>query len=82
MEQMRFLNDVNNDKYHMEKETLPDGRIKIMMTPKKTNCKGCSKAIEFAGANLFVWIDKDDYKREGRFCRTCKEELQQYGYFK
>ena len=49
--------------------------------PKHTKCYGCNKEIEFAGANLLVWTDKDNYKREARFCRTCKDELKKMGYF-
>ena len=78
---MKFLTDDFNDKYHLEKETLPDSRIKIILSPKHIKCYGCSKEIEFAGANLMVWTDKDNYKREARFCRKCKEELKEYGYF-
>ena len=78
---MKFLTDDFNDKYNLEKETLPDGRIKIILSPKHIKCYGCSKEIEFAGANLMVWTDKDNYKREARFCRKCKEELKEYGYF-
>ena len=75
-----MLNSELNDKYHLEKETLSDGRIKLMLTPKKTNCFGCNKEIEFAGANLMIWTDKDHYKREGRFCRTCHQEIKKMGY--
>ena len=78
---MKVSTDDLKEKYDLEKETLPDGRIKVMLTPKKINCFGCSKEIEFAGANFLVWTDKDNYKREARFCRTCKEELKEYGYF-
>ena len=75
-----MLNSELNDKYHLEKETLPDGRIKLMLTPKKTNCFGCKKEMEFAGANLMIWTDKDHYKREARFCRTCNQEIKEMGY--
>ena len=78
---MKFLTDDLNDKYHLEKETLPDGRIKIILSPKHIKCYGCSKEIEFAGANLMVWIDKDNYKREARFCRSCNQEIKNNGYF-
>ena len=78
---MKFLTDDLNDKYHLEKETLPDGRIKIILSPKHIKCYGCSKEIEFAGANLMVWIDKDNYKREARFCRSCNQEIKKNGYF-
>ena len=78
---MEFLTDALKEKYDLKSETLPDGRIKIMLSPKHINCKGCSKEIEFVGANLLVWTDKDNYKREARFCRTCKKELKEYGYF-
>ena len=78
---MQMLTDDLKEKYHLEKETLPDGRIKIILSPKHIKCYGCSKEIEFAGANLLVWTDDDNYKREARFCRTCKKELKEYGYF-
>ena len=77
-----MLTDDLKKKYDLEKETLPDGRIKVMLTPKHIKCYGCSKEVEFAGANLLVWIDDNNYKREARFCRKCKEELKEYGYFK
>ena len=78
---MQMLTDDLKKKYDLEKETLPDGRIKVMLTPKHIKCYGCSKEVEFAGANLLVWIDDNNYKREARFCRTCKKELKEYGYF-
>ena len=78
---MQLLTPDLKEKYNIKQDTLPDGRIKVMLTPKHINCHGCSKEIEFAGANLLVWTDKDNYKREARFCRTCKEELKEYGYF-
>ena len=78
---MQMLTDDLKEKYDLEKETLPDGRIKIILSPKHIKCYGCSKEIEFAGANLLVWTDDDNYKREARFCRKCKEELKEYGYF-
>jgi len=68
-------------KYNVEQDKLPDGRIKVMLTPKKINCYGCLKEIEFAGANFMVWTDKDHYKREARFCRTCHSEIKEMGYF-
>ena len=46
---MQLLTDDLKEKYDLEKETLPDGRIKIMLTPKHINCHGCSSTIEFAG---------------------------------
>ena len=67
-------------KYNVEKDELPDGRIKVMLTPKHTDCFGCSKEIEFAGANLMIWTDKDHYKREARFCRACHNEIKEMGY--
>lgn len=76
-----MLTDDLKKKYDLEKETLPDGRIKVMLTPKHIKCYGCSKEVEFVGANLLVWIDDNNYKREARFCRTCKKELKEYGYF-
>ena len=78
---MQFITDALKEKYNIKQDTLPDGRIKIILIPKKTNCFGCSKEMDFAGANLMVWTDKDNYKREARFCRTCKKELKEYGYF-
>ena len=78
---MQMLTDDLKKKYDLEKETLPDGRIKVMLTPKHIKCYGCSKEVEFVGANLLVWIDDNNYKREARFCRTCKKELKEYGYF-
>ena len=68
-------------KYNVEKDELPDGRIKVMLTPKHIDCFGCSKEIEYKGSNLIVWVDKDHYKREARFCRTCSSELNTMGYF-
>ena len=78
---MNFLTDDLKGKYHLEKETLPDGRIKVMLTPIHINCYGCSKEVEFAGANLLIWTDDNHYKREARFCWSCKVELKEYGYF-
>ena len=78
---MQFITDEVKEKYDLKKETLPDGRIKVILMPKHTKCYGCNKEIEFAGANLLVWTDKDNYKREARFCRTCKDELKTMGYF-
>ena len=79
--EMQFITDDIKDKYDLEKETLPDGRIKVMLTPKHVNCYGCEKEIEYKGSNLLVWVDDNHYKREARFCRTCKSELKEYGYF-
>ena len=78
---MQLLTDDLKEKYDLEKETLPDGRIKIILSPKHINCHGCSSTIDFDTANLLVWIDQDNYKREARFCRSCKFELKEMGYF-
>ena len=78
---MQLLTDDLKEKYNIKQDTLPDGRIQVMLTPKKTNCFGCSKEVDFAGANLIVWTDKDHYKREARFCRTCHGEIKGMGYF-
>ena len=78
---MQLLTDDLKEKYNIKQDTLPDGRIKVMLTPKKINCFGCSKEVDFAGANLIVWTDKDHYKREARFCRTCHGEIKGMGYF-
>jgi len=78
---MQLLTDDLKEKYTIKQDTLPDGRIKVMLTPKKMNSFGCSKEIEYAGANLIVWTDKDHYKREARFCRTCHSEIKEMGYF-
>ena len=78
---MKLLTDDLKEKYNIKQDTLPDGRIKVMLTPKHVNCYGCSKEMEFAGANLMVWTDKDHYKREARFCRTCHSEIKEMGYF-
>ena len=77
---MQLLTPELKEKYHLEKETLPDGRIKVMLIPKHIKCYGCSKEIEFAGANLLVWTDNDNYKREARFCRKCNNEIKEMGY--
>ena len=79
---MQFITDEVKKKYNLEKETLPDGRIKVMLMPKHIECYGCNKEIEFASANLLLWTDKDHYKREARFCRTCNQEIKEEGYFK
>ena len=78
---MQLLTDDLKEKYNIKQDTLPDGRIKIMLSPKHIKCHGCSSTIEFDGANLLVWVDQDHYKREARFCRSCKFELQEMGYF-
>tara|TARA_R100000700_G_C3135783_1_gene119308 strand:+ start:591 stop:836 length:246 start_codon:yes stop_codon:yes gene_type:complete len=79
---MQFITDKASDKFNIETETFADGTIKIMMKPKKTDCFGCNKQIDYKTSNLLVWTDKDLYKREARFCRSCKSELQEMGYFK
>ena len=78
---MQLLTPELKEKYNIKQDTLPDGRIKVMLTPKKINCFGCSKEVDYAGANLIVWTDKDHYKREARFCRTCHGEIKGMGYF-
>ena len=77
---MQLLTDALKEKYNVNQDTLPDGRIKVMLTPKHIECYGCSKEMDFAGANLLVWTDKDNYKREARFCRTCNGEIKEMGY--
>ena len=79
---MQFITEEVKEKYDLTTETLIDGSIKIILNPKHINCHGCKKEIEYIGSNLLVWTDKDNYKREARFCRSCKQELKQYGYFK
>jgi hypothetical protein len=79
---MQFITEEMNKNYNVEQQTRADGTIKILLTPKHINCYGCKKEIEYVGSNLLVWTDKDNYKREARFCRSCKQELKQYGYFK
>ena len=78
---MQLLTKDLKEKYNIKQDTLPDGKIKIVLTPKHINCFGCSKEVEYDGANLLIWTDKNNYKREARFCRTCKKELKEYGYF-
>jgi hypothetical protein len=79
---MQFITEEMNKNYNVEQRTNADGTIKILLTPKKTNCFGCKKRIEFKGSNVLVWTDQDNYKRSARFCRTCKDELKTMGYFK
>ena len=77
---MQLLTDDLKEKYNIKQDTLPDGRIKLMLSPKHINCHGCSKEITFDGANLLVWTDKNNYKREARFCRTCSSKIKEMGY--
>tara|TARA_R110000796_G_scaffold209632_1_gene325946 strand:- start:294 stop:599 length:306 start_codon:yes stop_codon:yes gene_type:complete len=79
--EMELLNSDLKEKYAIKQDTLADGTIRLILTPKHIDCFGCSKEIEYDGANLLVWVDQDHYKREARFCRTCSSELNTMGYF-
>mgnify|MGYP003152246801 FL=1 len=77
---MEFLTEKLNDKYDIEKATLQNKVVQITVTPKHTNCFGCSKRIHYKTANSLVWFDKDNCKRYEKFCNSCRAELQKYGY--
>ena len=78
-EKLMQLDTIN---YNIKKVKFPDGQIQITLKPKKCNCYGCKKQIEWKGANSINWIDDDGYKREGRFCRDCHNEIKKMGIIK
>ena len=60
---------VNESDYKIRKTTNYDGTISIVLTPKKRNCKVCSKQFQSNGREFLLWTTKDNYTISGWFCR-------------
>tara|TARA_Y100001938_G_scaffold143872_1_gene217382 strand:- start:1068 stop:1319 length:252 start_codon:yes stop_codon:yes gene_type:complete len=68
---------IDTKNFNVKTLKYPDGSVQIKLEPKKCNCYGCSKQIEWAGANSILWIDAEtNCRMQGRFCRECHQQLK------
>ena len=49
--------------------TQYDGTTRIVLTPKKRNCKVCAKQFQSNGTEFLLWNTKEKYSVSGWFCR-------------
>ena len=60
---------VNESDYKIRKTTKYDGKISIVLTPKKRNCKACGKQFQSNGKEVLFWKGKNNEDLFGYFCR-------------
>ena len=60
---------INTNDFNIKQVTQYDGTTKIVLSPKKRNCKVCAKQFESNGTEFLLWKTKDDFSISGWFCR-------------
>ena len=61
---------IKESDYDIEKVKKVDGTYLITVSPKKRNCKICSKEFESNKTQFLVWITKEGYSIKAWLCRT------------
>ena len=61
--------NIDDAQYKVNKTTLGDNEYQYNVTPKKRNCKLCSKSFENNNNGLICWTDDNGFYRSGYFCR-------------
>jgi len=60
---------IDTTSFNIREVTQYDGTTKIVLSPKKRNCKVCSKQFQSNGREFLLWTTKDNYTISGWFCR-------------
>ena len=60
---------IDTTNFNIREVTQYDGTTKIVLSPKKRNCKVCSKQFQSNGREFLLWTTKDNYTISGWFCR-------------
>ncbi len=60
---------IDTTSFNIKQVTQYDGTTKIVLAPKKRNCKVCSKQFQSNGREFLLWTTKDNYTISGWFCR-------------
>ena len=60
---------IDTTSFNIKQVTQYDGTTKIDLSPKKRNCKVCSKQFQSNGREFLLWTTKDNYTISGWFCR-------------
>ena len=63
------IDSETKQKYNVKQVADYNGRISILLTPKKRNCKCCGKEFESKGGEFLIWKTKDEHNVSGWFCR-------------
>jgi len=60
---------IDTTNYYINEITQYDGTTKIVLSPKKRNCKVCAKKFDSIGTEFLLWNTKEKYSVSGWFCR-------------
>ena len=60
---------IDTTNYYINEITQYDGTTKIVLSPKKRNCKVCAKKFDSIGTEYLLWNTKEKYSVSGWFCR-------------
>ena len=60
---------IDTTNYYINEITQCDGTTKIVLSPKKRNCKVCSKQFDSIGTEFLLWSTQEKYSVSGWFCR-------------
>jgi len=60
---------IDTTSFNIKQVTQYDGTTKIVLSPKKRNCKVCAKQFQSNGREFLLWTTKDNYTISGWFCR-------------
>ena len=61
--------NINEKKYNVDKTQVESDCIRYIVTPKKRNCKLCSKSFQNNNNGFITWTDDKGFRRSGYFCR-------------
>ena len=60
---------IDTTNYYINEITQCDGTTKIVLSPKKRNCKVCSKQFDSIGTEFLLWSTQEKFSVSGWFCR-------------
>ena len=60
---------IDTTNYYINEITQYDGTTKIVLSPKKRNCKLCKRVFDSVGTEFICWNDSKGFSRSGYFCR-------------
>ena len=60
---------IDTTNYYINEITQYDETTKIVLSPKKRNCKVCAKKFDSIGTEFLLWNTKEKYSVSGWFCR-------------
>ena len=60
---------IDTTNFNIKQVTQYDGTTKIVLSPKKRNCKVCSKQFDSIGTEFLLWNTQEKFSVSGWFCR-------------